>query len=490
MPNLIVEAGPGSGKTTTLVKTHQYLLTNQIMGNVSPEQYTIMETARQMFPKITPNDACFVCMTTSGRDDIQSKLVTETKVFTYNGLGASLLSRWRKFQQLNHKRGEEIIEKVIGRKLTDLPWKQRSTYYTALRYIRCMKEELMTPSPENLFFIQEKYGIDTSPPENVEELGRIMQRMMVLDGTVEYIDQVWSVVANYKVAPPYKLIYVDECQDLSMLKLLLIIKSAQNIFFCGDPFQSINGFAGADYNVFQRLLKMSQKHLPLKTCFRCPPNRIEKANTIRPARIVAYKTEPVPDKLIRIDQLGDYLKSIEINPKEHMMIARLNNILLRVGIQLLLQGIPVHILTRHSEGNSIKDIIFKYITDSRAASLQELTLFARNDLIRAEGGVGPGYSFQVATFIAERANSIIELAKGLKTIRQVVERIERLTEEQPHSIPACTIHKAKGLEAKNIYILYPPVQLNCNNPNQAEQEVNLEFVAETRSSHQTIYVVE
>lgn len=485
MSNLIVEAGPGSGKTTTLTKTHHYLLTHQIRGEVSPEQYIIMETARQMFPSITPNDACFVCMTTSGRDDIATKLTTETKVFTYNGLGASLLSRWRKFQQVNHQRGEKIVEAVIGRNLSDLPWNLRLKYYSCLRYIRSLKEELMHPTPENLLYVQDKYGIDSSLPENIEEMTRIMQRMMQLDGSVEYIDQIWSVVSNYKVSAPYKLIYVDECQDLSLLKLLLIVKSAQNIFFCGDPYQSINGFAGADYNVFQRLLKMSQKHLPLKTCWRCPPNRIERANSIRPARIVAHKTENVPDKVIPIDELGDYLKSITIVPQEHMMIARLNNILLRVGIRLLLQGIQCHIMSRQTEGNSIKDIIIKYIKDSRAASLQELTLFARNEVEASESK-----PFGVKTFIAERANCILELAQGLKNIKQVVDRIHRLTEEQPHSIALCSIHKSKGLEAKNIYILYPPVQLNSDNPAQAEQEINLEFVSETRSSHQTIYVVE
>lgn len=485
MSNLIVEAGPGSGKTTTLTKTHNYLLTGQIIGNVSPEQYVIMESARQMFPKITPNDACFVCMTTSGRDDIASKLLTETKVFTYNALGLSLLSRWKKFQHYDPKRGEKIIESLTGRRLDDLPWKQRLIYYNCLKFIRCLKEELLYPTPENVFYVQDKYGIDAPPPENIEEMDRIMKRMMHLDGTVEYIDQVWSVVANYKTTPPYKIIYVDECQDLSMLKLLLIVKSAQNIFFCGDPFQSINGFAGACYNVFERLLKMSQKHLPLKTCFRCPPNRIERANSIRPARIVPHKTEVVPDKVIPIDDLGDYLKSITIVPEEHMMIARLNNILLRVGIKLLLQGIQCHVMTRHSEGNSINEIVLAYIKSSRASTLKELVLFAKNDISAAENK-----NFNVNTYVVERANCILELAEGLTTIRQVVERIQRLTDEQPHSIPLCTIHKSKGLESKNIYILYPPVQLNCDNHNQAEQEINLEFVSETRSSHQTIYVVE
>ena len=63
-----------------------------------------------------------------------------------------------------------------------------------------------------------------------------------------------------------------------------------------------------------------------------------------------------------------------------------------------------------------------------------------------------------------------------------------LTKDAPGSVALSTIHKSKGLEAERVYILYPPVQLQPDNQEQVEQEINLEFVSETRSKHQKIYV--
>jgi superfamily I DNA/RNA helicase len=482
MPHLLVEAGPGSGKTTTLTKTHNYLLTGEITGKApTQEQYIIMETARQMFPKITPNDAVFACMTNSGKEDLINKVPSATRVFTYNGLGASLLIRKHRFQKLDNKRGERLIEAVIGKRLQDLEWPQRRKYYTCLRYIKCLKEELQQPTEDSLYYIQQKYGIEAPPPENVGEMVSVMERMMRIDGTVEWIDQVWLAAQAFK-EPPYELAYVDECQDLSLLKLLFVLRTAKNLFWCGDPYQAINGFAGADYNVFKRLIDLAQTHLPLKTCFRCPPNRIDKANRIRPARIVAWKTEKVPDISLSIEELPEYIKNNLQNPKEHLLIARLNNILLRVGIKLLKSGVSCYLMGRTGE-NGIDQVIKDYITQTRARSLKQLLECVNQDKINAES-----LGFQAGTFICERADCVIELAQGSTTIPQLLQKLHALTQSSSSAVPLATIHKAKGLEAKFVYILYPPIPLETNDPNQREQEINLEFVAETRSSHQTIYV--
>lgn len=482
MPHLLVEAGPGSGKTTTLTKTHSYILTGQITGYApTQEQFIIMETARQMFPKIAPNEAVFACMTNSGKEDLLNKIPSATRVFTYNGLGASLLIRRFRHQVPDFKRGERLIEAVIGKRLQDLEWKVRRRYYAALKYMTCLKEELLEPTSNNLYFVQQKYGIESLPPENVEELGRVMERMMRIDGTVEYIDQIWLALQACQ-SPFYKLGYVDECQDLSNLKLLLMVKSCQNLFFCGDPYQAINGFAGADYKVFERLMSMAAKQLPLKTCFRCPPNRIDRANQIRPARIIAHKKTEVPDIVVRIGELGKYIKDNLTNPTEHLLIARLNNILLRVGLQLLKQGVSCYIIGRSGE-RSIDEMIKSYINQTKATNITQLIQCAEQDKKNADS-----MGFQAGTFITERADCVIELANESKTIPQLMQRLYALTKHSPAAVPLSTVHKAKGLEAKYIYILYPPIPLPTDDPNQKEQEINLEFVAETRSSYQTIYV--
>lgn len=483
---VVIEAGPGSGKTTTLTATHNYLLSGFI-GGIAPtqEQYIIMETVRQKIGNIQAQEAVFACMTNSGKENLTNRIPSHTKAFTFNGLGASLLIRLTKrHPKLDSKRGERILEAVIGQKVEDLEWSRRKLYYSMLRYIKCMKEELLQPCEQSLDFIQLKYGIETPPPEDVGEMVQVMQRMMHLDGTAEYIDQYWLAVQKIS-SPLYKLGYVDECQDVSALKLLLMMKCCENLVFCGDPWQAINAFAGADFRAFERINALAQTHLTLKTCFRCPPNHVEHFNTIRPARCIAFKKEAVPDEHITIKDLGAYIKSLHATtqPHEHMMISRLNNILLRVGIQLMKQGVAVHLLKSKDHDRSIDTVLTDYIFQTRARSIAELIAVCNVDKKNAAS-----MTFQAGSFAIEKADCIIELAEGMKSIPQLLKRLQTLTEESPGSIAATTIHKAKGLEAKYVYILYPPVQLKPEYQDQIEQEINLEFVSESRSLYKRIYV--
>lgn len=481
---ILIDAGPGSGKTTTLTATHNYLLTGMIYGFApTQEQYVIMASVRERIGKILASEAVFSCMTTAGRDNIIERVPSETRAFTFNGLGASLLIKTsHKHHKYDAKRGEKIIEATIGRKIEDIDWNTRKQYYTMLRYIKCLKEELLQPTEQNLTFIQNKYGIEAAPPEDTGEVLAVMQRMMVLDGSVEFIDQYWLAAQQVR-NPIYKLGYVDECQDVSAVKLLLMMRCCENLVFCGDNWQSINAFAGADYRAFERIEALSQLKLSLKTCFRCPPNHVEYANTIRPARIVAHKTVEVPDKHIKIDDLGAYIKENLTNPAEHMLISRLNAILLRVGMQLTKQGVAVNILKSKDHDKNLDTLLSDYVRSTRAKTISQLCSMADADKKNAQG-----LPFQAASFQIDRANCILELAEGCKTIEQLLSKLAMLTADSPGAIKATTIHKAKGLEAKFIYILYPDVKLKPTNQDQMEQEINLEFVSETRSLHQKIYV--
>lgn len=484
MTKILIEAGPGSGKTTTLTNTHKYLLTGLLPSkSPSQEQYIIMETIRSKIKSIHAQQAVFACMTNAGKDDLETKVARPTRVFTYNGLGASILIRAKRHQAYDGKRGKKILEAVTGQRFEDMPYKARREHWAALKYLQYCKEELLQPTDDNIYFIQQKYGLETSPPEDLGVLQRALERMAKIDGTVEWIDQIWLALQNIH-APVYEIGYVDECQDLSNLKLLFMLKACRHIIFCGDPYQSINGFAGADYNVFNKVINLSEQVLPLKTCFRCPVNHIEHANTIRPARIKPFKMDRVPDKSVSINDLGDYVRENSPEGATHLMIARLNSILLRVGIKLTKQGISCHIMSRSNE-NSIQDIIEQYIKRTGAKTISQLVSIAVAD---AENSKKLG--FQAGTLAKDRTECILELANECETIPQLKDKLFKLTQASGKSIPLATIHKSKGLEADYVYILFPPVQLRADTQDQQEQEVNLEFVAETRSRHQKVYVRE
>lgn len=486
MTKILVEAGPGSGKSTTLAKSYKYMLTGQITGTtVTPEQYIIMETARKKFPNISASQAVFVCMTNAGKASLESKLPAKTPLYTYNGLGASVLCRHWRNQTPNQNRGQHILESLIGRNLRDLEWKKRKEYITVLRYIKYLKEELMQPTDQALAAIQVKYGLMDPPPENLGLVQQVMKKMMIKSGDVEWIDQVWLGLQACKT-PMYEVGFVDECQDLSRLKLSLLLKACKHLFFCGDPYQSINGFAGADYNSFQTLIQISEEHLQLKTCFRCPPNHIEHANTICPARIKAFKTESIPDDVVIDSNLPAYIASKLSDPKNHLIIGRWNAQLFRIGMKLIKAGITCHIMSRSGE-NSIEDMLIKYIDKSSAKNLTQLIDICRQEIENASG-----YTFQAASQIIDTCKCVIELSESATTLTDLKKNIYNLCKNKGYSIPLATIHKSKGLEADYIYILYPSVRSDYPEmtQEQREQEKHVEFVSETRSKHKKVYVKE
>jgi DNA helicase II / ATP-dependent DNA helicase PcrA len=62
--------------------------------------------------------------------------------------------------------------------------------------------------------------------------------------------------------------------------------------------------------------------------------------------------------------------------------------------------------------------------------------------------------------------------------------------EQGKGICLSTVHKAKGLESPNVYILHPelmPARYAVQEW-QKEQERNVQYVAVTRSKHQLVYM--
>ena len=67
--------------------------------------------------------------------------------------------------------------------------------------------------------------------------------------------------------------------------------------------------------------------------------------------------------------------------------------------------------------------------------------------------------------------------------KKIAFQIEKIFTDNVEGIVFCTIHKAKGLEAKNIFILNPELLPHpmAKRDWQIEQEMNLKYVAITRS---------
>src|SRR5690606_13151775 len=97
-----------------------------------------------------------------------------------------------------------------------------------------------------------------------------------------YLPKCFELYPNKK----YDLLFGDECQDLSKAQLAIALKYVKKngrVIAVGDPYQSIYGFTGADIESFSRFERLLKNHtkLTLSFCFRCPNNVIEYAQNFR-----------------------------------------------------------------------------------------------------------------------------------------------------------------------------------------------------------------
>ena len=556
MTHITIEAGPGTGKSSTLEYAYNYLLTKQYSIKPTQEQVNICGNIGQIFQGVNPSQIVFIAFNVTTRDHLQARLPTATKAYTFNGLGQSLIQRRHGFQRLDSSRGQKILSSILGRNLSDLPYKERLEMFALLKYVSHCKEELLSPSPEAFHAIYCKYNI-APPPENMELATKLMQLMTIPNGCIEFIDQVWMGLQLLK-QPAYELAFIDEAQDLSQLRLEFSLRVAKHAIFCGDGYQSINAFAGADHKAFEKLFSVSAFTMPLKTSFRLPPNHIDHANKVRPARILPFKTVPGP---IEATSLADLPTTILSNlngrvytvkwkpepdnpihqapthteppypaphpiapnyipeakthhtiltpqghitydpathlwtipppenrgPTEHLIIARTNAEIFRVAIQLLKNRINGQIV-RRKEDQDILSIINFYLEDKKkqAKTLPDLIQAVNADIRKAKQ-----LPNKKGALLYEKASCIKYLAEEAQSIEHIPILLEELTKERTGAIRLCTIHKAKGLEAEFIYILFPPVRHPmAESPQEIEQEVNLEFVSETRSKFYKGYVKE
>jgi len=544
MPHLTIEAGPGSGKTFTLEKGHEFLQTKQILGYTpTSEQMDIYNWLSAHVPPYKPYETVFLAFNKDIQLEMERRLSKNTRAYTFNALGQSIVIKRRHFHEYCSTRAQELVEQLLNRKMNDLSYKDRVYWALVIRYCNHLKEELLTPTQESLNFIQDRYLLHDIPlPEDTD---RLLRLMLVPNKKLDYSDQVWmGLQCLDPTKKPYKVLWCDEAQDLSVLRLEFCLNLADCCIFCGDPYQSINAFAGADFQAFEKVRAVSKNSggttLPLKTCFRCPPNIIERINTIRPARLKAYKKEPGPIERLHINELAkrvlqlanrasgneipdEYCTVCDCNLTRgradqgttfscgcdaptiekfdptipavpdcgasldnYLMISRTNANLIRAAIALSKHQIPVTIVKRRSDDDNTEEVLTKYFVTHKCTNIEHLLQSCQRDLLRADK-----LPFRQGIVLRDKAECMIHLANSCTSLTQLIPKLKSFNTNTKGSVKLSTIHKAKGLEFPFVFILFPPIpHPKAITENEIEQERNLQFVAESRTMYYTAFVSE
>lgn len=315
---------------------------------------------------------------------------------------------------------------------------------------------------------------------------------------VDFTDMVWlPVELNMKpLGLQYDWVLVDEAQDQSIISIELFkkcFKRGTRSVCVGDPAQSIYSFAGSSEEAFKKICDMPNTQVfDLPISYRCDKNIVKMANNY------------VPTMLSR-DTAGDGIvlhgcHIIDLKDND-MVLARTKAPLVKLYTKLLKRGKNCYIKGQDIGSNLIK-ILEDYDIEDLNPRLDKDGVFMRlyNKLFKDRNNLMEkrGLDYDDATLSSsimeeyDTINTLTVLAEKCKTKTELITHIKKIFTNEERGICLSTVHKAKGLEADNVYILCHstmPSKL-AQQEWEKKQELNLIYVAYTRAKHKLGFMSE
>ncbi len=326
------------------------------------------------------------------------------------------------------------------------------------------------------------------------------------DGLIDYDDMIWLPIARSLIVPKNDVLLIDECQDLNRCQQGLAKLAGHRLILVGDEKQAIYGFAGADTESMPRMLrelsatKAGCLELPLTFTRRCGKAIVLEANKLVPD--FAAFPENGEGKVSEANYpTFESAGTRKERPFEQTYLARVHDgdmVLCRVNAPLVSQcfrflkrGIKANIQGR-DVGQGLRSTIEKL----GSADVQDLTRkigdWLSNETSKERAKKFPSDGRIIA--LQDRHDCLLAFCEEAKEISEVLRKIEVIftDDRSRQGIRLSSIHKAKGLEAKTVFLLQPK---GATIPHpmaktawQHEQELNLLYVATTRAIEEFVNV--
>lgn len=360
--DLLVIAGAGSGKTTTMVAKVKYLIE---IKKIKPEQILLISYTNKATEEL--------------KTRIQQDLGLKVAIKTFHKLGLELLKQHQEvFIETNTK---TALKGIIEKMKKDKKWKwklyifarkyREKKDYSKLVYLceTFMKNYKMKGKPDlktlNLPFFWTSFLTLV-----INEYDTIMKK----EHKIDFEDMILeSIKLIDHISFPYKYVIVDEYQDISKDRFLLLQALKKKFQIClivvGDDWQSIFGFSGSEISLFtqfQTFFPYAQQ-LKITNTYRNSQELIDLAG-----KFVMKNHTQIEKKLISFKRLKD---PVVLCPYRNSCLAILKKIL--QYISTLRDFSTIFLLGRYHKDFQIEKFPFlTYQNDSIFCSLfPNLTIY-------------------------------------------------------------------------------------------------------------------
>lgn len=471
--NLVIEASAGSGKTTVLVNILRLL------------------------------DAKTKKLFCAFNTDIVKELKRKTKgienvdVRTMHSLGNLMILRNLNVDYIPivETKYKEHIYSNIGdytNTINSIGKKGYMKYVNNVSKLVDFARYNLADSVEEINILSQRHDIDIINDE-AEVVLAIMDWGKENLESIDYTDMVWlpNVLHMKPLGLQFDFILLDESQDFSIAQRELILrcqKMGTRYVFVGDSFQAIYSFASASPESFQKLKELPNTTcLPLSISYRCPKKVVKLAQTL--VESIEYKEDAIDGNIIYNAKLEDVKDGDMILCRNNAPLMKVYNDLIRMGRKCFIRGKDI--------GNNLKKIIKDSKQELLNSDLKEDGLFIQlydqlfnmvSDIMRKTNlDKQSVMNMSIVVNKLDVINALYVLSENLTTTQELMNRIDIIFSDRKKNegIALSTIHKAKGLEAENVYIACRSLMPSPSATQEWEviQEKNLIYVAYTRAKN-------
>lgn len=240
-PNLVVEASPGSGKTTTIAMAARRLPLGKL--------YVAL------------------CFAKANAEDFQRKLPGNVVASTSHSLALGALRRAHPEVKVSADKVKNIIKGMTRY----VPWEQQTA---VLKLVSLAKQSTnFSPTADELEELAVDFALDITDA-GIDAAQAVLVASDATTDVVDFDDMLRFADRDPAVRfPTYGMIFLDEAQDTNEIQRALLAKMAggtSRVCAVGDPFQAIYGFRGASADALALLTEeLSATVLPLSVSYRC-----------------------------------------------------------------------------------------------------------------------------------------------------------------------------------------------------------------------------
>ena len=264
--NILVEACPGSGKTTVIEEAIKRV----------PRNETVLAMAFNRHI----------------RDELRSRLehLPNVTVHTLNSFGNSLLSGWYKInaRKVSNILRYDVLDLSKGN-YTKEKWKLFIQLARPVERLMGICKGHMVFTVEDLKSNWERLAneYDIEAPEDIDFFKYLLEVFEIdqkKTKVLDYDDQIAIPLRKGTPIPQFDRVCVDEAQDLNPAKTALASGAIRGCgYFVGDRKQSVYHFAGASSDSMDKILmELDAKPMPLSICYRCAKAIVRRAQQVFP----------------------------------------------------------------------------------------------------------------------------------------------------------------------------------------------------------------